>query len=146
MATHFLGGLAMRPVSVPDAATYTVLAKNSGKVHIIPDLTADCTITLPSAENGLSYRFMYAGAGADVQDWIINTAATTSLYKGGVIFADQDSDAAGDEIGPVFANGSTHDTMNVFTPSSGTHIDIVSDGTHWYVTGIVLSVTIPTFV
>ena len=35
-------------VSVPDAATYTVKADNSGLVHYMPDLSADITITLPT--------------------------------------------------------------------------------------------------
>lgn len=145
MATHFIGGLAMRPVAVSDAATYTVLAKNSGKVHLIPDLTADCTITLPSAANGLAYKFIYTGAAADAQDWIINTAATTSLYKGGLVHADHDANSAGDEIVPVFADASNDDTMTILTPSAGTVVEIVSDGTHWYVTGTVVSATAPTF-
>ena len=145
MATHFLGGLAMRPVSVSDAATYTVLAKNSGKVHLMPNLTADCTITLPAAANGLAYKFIYTGAAADAQDWIINTAATTSLYKGGLVHADHDAGSAGDEIVPVFADASDDDTMTILTPSAGTVVEIVSDGTHWYVTGTVVSATAPTF-
>lgn len=145
MATHFMGGLAMRPVSVTDAATYTVLAKNSGKVHIMPDLTADCTITLPAAKNGLCYKFIYAGAAADAQDWIVNTAATTSVYKGGLVHADADAGSAGDEVVPVYSDGSTNDTMTILTPEAGTVVEIVSDGTHWYVTGTVVSATAPTF-
>ena len=42
------GGNAEGLVKVPDAATYTVLAADSGKIHSMPDLTADCTITLPA--------------------------------------------------------------------------------------------------
>lgn len=145
MATHFLGGLAMRPVAVADAATYTVLAKNSGKVHIMPNLTADCTITLPAAANGLAYKFIYAGAAADAQDWIINTAATTSLYKGGLVHTDTDAGAGGDEIVPVYADASNDDTMTILTPEAGTFVEIVSDGTHWYVTGTVVSASAPTF-
>ena len=145
MATHFLGGLALRPVSVTDAATYSVLAKNSGKLHLMPNLTADCTITLPAAENGLAYKFMYSGAAADAQDWIINTAATTSLFKGGVVHLDHDAGSAGDEIVPVFADGTDDDTFTVLLPSAGTEITLVSDGTHWYVSGFVVSTTAPTF-
>ena len=40
-------------VKVTDAATYTVLAANSGKTHMMPDLTADCVLTLPTAADGL---------------------------------------------------------------------------------------------
>jgi hypothetical protein len=131
-------------VNVTDAATYTVLAKNSGKLHVMPNLTADCTITLPSAERGLSYKFVYGGAAADAQDWIINTAATDELYKGGVVHLDHDAGSGGDEVVPVFADFSNDDTLTVLTPSAGTVINLVSDGTSWYLDGIVVSATAPT--
>ena len=39
------------PVSIPDAATYTVLADNSGIMHYFPDFTSTCTFgsILPEA-------------------------------------------------------------------------------------------------
>ena len=46
------GGNAEGLVKVPDAATYTVLAADSGKIHSMPDLTADSTIPLPTEEVG----------------------------------------------------------------------------------------------
>ena len=53
------GGNAEGLVKVPDAATYTVLAADSGKIHSMPDLTADCTITLPAEEVGpVSYTHL----------------------------------------------------------------------------------------
>lgn len=133
------------PVAVTDAATYTVLAKNSGKLHVMPDLTADCTITLPTAERGLNFKFIYGGAAADAQDWIINTAATTELFKGGIVHLDHDAGSAGDEIVPVFADFSNDDTMTILTPSAGTVINLVSDGTSWFVDGFAVSATAPTF-
>src|SRR5688500_5501086 len=36
-----------RIVNVTNAATYTVLAANSGKPHIMPDFTSTCTLALP---------------------------------------------------------------------------------------------------
>lgn len=132
------------PVAVTDAATYTVLAKNSGKLHVMPDLTSDCTITLPSAERGLNYKFIYGGAAADAQDWIIATAATTELYKGGVVHLDTDAGSAGDEVVPVYADFSNDDTLTVLTPEVGTVIELVSDGTSWFLNGTVVSATAPT--
>ena len=144
MPTHF-SGLAMRPVIVPDGATYSVLKKNTGKVHIIPDLTADCTFTLPTVEDGLMYEFWYSGTAADAQDWIINTAATTELFYGGLVHLDQDAGSAGDEVVIVDADKSDDDTMTILVPQAGTRVAVVSDGTVWYVTGYVASATAPTF-
>ncbi len=144
MATHFMGGLAMRPVTVTDATTYKVLAKNSGKLHVMPDLTADCTITLPAVQDGLRFDFMYAGAADDAQDWIIVTAATTELFKGGVTQLDP-AEATVTEVVPVYADFSNDDTFTVLTPNAGTSISLVSDGTSWLVNGFVVSDTPPTF-
>jgi hypothetical protein len=145
MGTHFMGGLNMRTVAVTDAATYSFKVKNSGKMHLIPNLTADCTMTLPAVEDGLKFELMYAGAAADAQDWIIVTSATTQLFKGGVVHLDHDADDAGDEVVPVFADFSNDDTFTVLTPSAGTFVTLVSDGTSWLVTGSVVSASAPTF-
>lgn len=137
--------LVAAPVVTTDAATYTVTAANSGAVHVVPDLTADCTFTLPAAAAGLRYELWYGGAAADAQDWIINTAAASSLFKGGVVHLDQDAGSAGDEVVPVYADAADDDTLTVLTPEVGTRVTLISDGTHWYVTGQVVSATAPTF-
>lgn len=140
------GGIKVgAPVAVTDAATYTVLAENAGKLHVMPNLTADCTITLPSAAVGLNYKFMYGGAAADAQDWIFNTAATAQLFKGGVVHLDTDAGAAGDEVVPVYADASDDDALTVLTPEAGTMIELISDGSHWYVNGVVVSAGAPSF-
>ena len=145
MGTHFTGGLNMRPVAVTDAATYSVLAKNSGKLHAFPDLTADCTITLPTVEDGLKFEFMYAGAAADAQDWIIVTSATTELFKGGIVFHDENIGGAGIEVLAVYADFSNDDTFTILTPQVGTRVTFTSDGTSWLTNGTVISDTVPTF-
>lgn len=146
MATHFLGGLAMRPVVVPaDDATITLFAKNSGKVHLVPDLDADTTFTLPSAEDGLAFALVYTGTAADAHDWTINTASTSTLFKGGVVHLDTDAGSAGDEVVPVDADQSNDDTLTVNVPFAGTVVNLVSDGTSWYAYGQVVSATAPAF-
>lgn len=142
--THFTG-LAVAPISVTDAATYTVKTDHTGKVHIMPDLTADCTITLPAVFAGARYDFIYSGAAADAQDWIINTAATDELFVGGLVHVDTDAGSVGDEIVPVYADATDDDTMTILTPEAGTVITVISDGTNWYVTGTAVSASAPTF-
>ena len=56
------GGNAEGLVKIPDAATYTCLAADSGKIHSVPDLTAHCTISLPAEEKG-----SYSSSGTAVQ-------------------------------------------------------------------------------
>ena len=126
------------PVVVTDAATYTVLAADSGKLHVVPDLTQTCTMTLPAAAAGLRYEFWYAGAAADASDWVITT--TAGYFIGGVVHQDLD----GDTDAPVYSDGNSNDVFTVKVPDAGTRVTVVSDGTNWYITGNVASATVPT--
>ena len=130
-----VGGLKMPVVPVDDAATYSVLNTNSGKLHVIPDLTADIVITLPTPENGLVYEFMYGGAAADAQDWDIDCGS--GYYIGGINWLDED--AADAEVTAVYSDGDSNDHLTVLTPEVGTWIKMVCDGTNWYVTGTAVS-------
>lgn len=154
--THFanlkLGGSAggggMKvgvPVSVTDAATYTALAYNSGKVHVMPNLTASCTITLPTEEAGLSFEFWYGGTAADAQNWVIVTTGNTNYFIGGVTHLDADAGSSGDEVVPVYADGNSNSKLTVTKPEVGTKVRMVCDGTNWYVNGVVTSATAPAF-
>jgi hypothetical protein len=99
------------PIAIPDAATYTVKTYNSGIPHMLPNLTADIVITLPTPKVGLNYEFWYAGAAADAQDWLIDTTSNTYFFK----------------------------KLTVLTPASGTVVKLYCDGTNWYVNGHVVS-------
>ena len=134
-----------RIVNVTDAATYSVLAANSGKPHIVPDFTATCTMTLPTAAAGLEYEFYSKAVAADAQDWRFSTGGA-NFFLGGLAFADTDAGAAADEIhAGVFPNGSSNDFVTIVTPGAGTRIKLVCDGTNWIISGIVFSATVPAF-
>lgn len=137
---------ASRYVNVTDAASYSVLAADSGKVHIIPDLTATCTLSLPAVSAGLEYTFISKAIAADAQDWKIKSASATNFFLGGVSFADTDAGAGADEIhAGIWSNGSSNDFLNVVTPGAGTRIHVICDGTNWIVNGCVFSATVPAF-
>jgi hypothetical protein len=130
------------PVSVPDAATYTVRAENSGLTHYIPNLTADIVITLPSPKAGLWFDFAYSGVAADAQDWAFTTGSDTNYFDGGLMFCDQDGDA----LAPIAGDGNSNSKLSILTPEPGTRIRIESrNGTLWTLSGFVLSATIPAF-
>lgn len=135
-----------RFVNVTNAATYTVLAADSGKIHIMPDFTSSCTLTLPAVASGLEYIFIGKAVAADAQDWIIKSPSATNYFIGGVAFADTDAGAGADEIhAGVWSNGSTNDFLTVTTPGAGTRIHAICDGTNWIVNGQVFSATAPAF-
>jgi len=138
-------GLRFNPVAVTDAATYTVKDYNSGVLHVVPNLTADITISLPTAAAGLVYEFWSGGAAADAQDWLITTGSDTNYFKGGVLHIDADANSAADEAVPVYADGNSNSKLTVLTPEVGTTVKLHCDGTNWYVNGPVVSATAPSF-
>lgn len=136
--THF-------PISIPNATTYSVSADDAGLVHYIPDLTATCTITLPTPATGLWFEFAYIGAAADAQNWVITTGSDTNYYKGGVVHLDADSGTGADELVPVRSDGNSNSKLTVVTPDVGTRVRFeCADGVTWNVVGHVVSATVPT--
>ena len=126
-------------VHVTNGAAYTVLANNSGQIHIIPDESQDITLDLPTEADGLHYRFIYVGGAEDAHDWIIDTENNTNFYIGGVV--QHDPDNAGDDTLVYYSDGSDDSILTIFTPGAGTEIEMWCDGTNWYVTGVVVSTT-----
>lgn len=138
------GAVVQAPVFVADATPYTVLAANSGKLHIILEQTSSITLNLPVIAAGLSYKFVMGGVATEAQNWVI-VATTPSFYNGGVLWGDLNAGAASDELGVVYGNGTSHLTLTVTTPAAGTGVEIYSDGTEWFVHGTVISDSTPAF-
>ena len=138
------GAIVQAPVFVADATPYTVLAADSGKLHIILEQTNTITLNLPVIAAGLSYKFVMGGVATEAQNWVI-VATTPSFYNGGVLWGDLDGGFAADEIGVVYGNGTSHLTLTVTTPAAGTEIEIYSNGTEWFVHGTVISDSTPAF-
>lgn len=134
-----------RLVSIADATTYAVLAANSGKPHVLPDLTATCTITLPTPASGLDFEFLYRGIAADAQNWVINTGSDTNYFVGGLVHLDADSGTGADEIVPIAGDGNSNSKLTIVTPNVGTRVRAICDGTLWILTGSVVSATVPSF-
>lgn len=131
------GGSTQPVVKVTDAATYAILAADSGKVHIMPNLTADCVLSLPTPAAGLNYKFIYGGVAEDAQDWTFNTGSNTNYFLGGVAGHDDDD---GDCL-VVYPDGNSNSILKIDTPNAGTSVEFLSDGTLWYVNGSVVSGT-----
>ena len=130
------------PVSIPDAATYTVLADNSGITHYFPNFTSTCTATLPAPKAGLWFEFAYYGVAADAQNFVITTGSDTNYFDGGLAFLDNDTDV----VAPIAPDGNSNSKLTVVTPDVGTRFRVESrNGTLWTLSGFVGSATIPSF-
>lgn len=138
-------GIVNTAVAVTDAATYSITAANTGKLHIVPDLAASCTISLPTASAGLNYKLIYGGVAADAQDWVIDTGSDTNFFLGGLVHLDTDAGAGGDEIVPIAGDGNSNSKLTVVTPDVGTEVNLYCDGTNWYLSGFAVSATVPAF-
>ena len=122
-------------------ASVALTANDSGKL-IVVDLVAgsDTTITLPTAEPGLTYRIIVWKDDDGDDDLIVVTASTSSLFKGGVVHDDEDN-AYNVSTQADFSND---DTWTFVDAKVGTDVTFICDGTHWYTTGQVISTTVPT--
>lgn len=137
-----LGGIKQAPVFVADATPYTVLAADSGKLHVILEQTSSITLNLPVIAAGLSYKFVMGGVATEAQNWVF-VATTPSFYNGGIAWTDLND--AESNLAVVYANGTSHLTLTVTTPAAGTEIEIYSNGTEWFVHGAVISDSTPAF-
>lgn len=136
------GAIVQAPVFVADATPYTVLAADSGKLHIILEQTSSITLNLPVIAAGLSYKFIMGGVATEAQNWVI-VATTPSFYNGGIAWTDLND--AESNLAVVYANGTSHLTLTVTTPAAGTGLEIYSNGTEWFVHGTVISDSTPAF-
>ena len=125
-------------VSIADAATYQVLSANSGKIHVIPGLSADIVITLPTAEAGLVYTFIYSGVAQDAQDWSFDTGADANYFLGGVTGLDDDDG----DCTVIYPDGNSNSIVKIDTPNAGSKVELIcADGTTWILNAVVVSGT-----
>lgn len=136
-----LPATSSRRVAVGDAA-YSILAANTGKPHLVANVSADRTFTFPAEADGLEFEF-YAQVGvADGHDWIFDTGSDTNYFLGGVLHIDTDAIASSAMIP---SDGNSNSKLQINLPQGGTWLKFVCDGTLWTVTGTVNSVTAPAF-
>lgn len=129
-----IGSSSSTTVAVGDEDT-TILAANSGKPHLVANVSADRTFTLPTAADGLDFEFIATVVAQDGHDWIIDTGSDTNYFLGGIFY-----------LGAIASpNGSSNSIMQVNVPDSGTTIRVTCDGTHWVVSGLDTSTSAPTF-
>lgn len=124
---------------------YTVLAANSGKIHLVANVSADRTFTLPSAAAGLYYEFWSTMEAADGHAWLIVTGSDSNFYKGGLLFIDSDIAGSSSEVILSAPNGTDDATIQINLPSVGTVVKMYCDGTNWFLSGTVFSATAPSY-
>jgi len=112
-------GAYMFNMNDASASTHTLEMGDSGKTYMLYSTVAR-TITLPAVQAGLQFKFIATDTTADSS---IATNEGTALLKGGAEAGDAYLTLAGTTI-IVEAAGSV-----------GDHLEMVCDGTYWYVSG-----------
>jgi len=134
-------GSASYVLTTTATASETIMSSNSGRIHFIGNtITSTQAILLPTEAAGLNYKFVMLGTAAEGSNVTIGTEAAANFFKGGVCF----EDVNGDVISTVYANGSSHSLITLVTPAIGTEVEMICNGTSWYVWGKVVSDTTPT--
>jgi len=102
------------------ASSHTLDMGDSGKTYLLDGGDAARTVTLPAVKAGLRFKFI----ATDVTTAsTIATSEGTALIKGGILLATAWETLAGTTI--------TATTDNVV----GDWIELVCDGTYWYISG-----------
>jgi hypothetical protein len=101
------------------ASSHTLGAKDSGKTYMLENTVAR-TITLPAVKAGLKFKFIVTDSTAAST---VVTSEGTSLIKGGILLATAWETLAGTTL--------TAATDNVI----GDWVELVCDGTYWYISG-----------
>ena len=101
------------------ASSHVLDMNDSGKTYILEN-TVSRTITLPAVKAGLKFKFIVSDSTAAST---IATNEGTSLIKGGILLATAWETLAGTTL--------TAATDNVI----GDWVELVCDGTYWYISG-----------
>ena len=101
------------------ASSHSLGAKDSGKTYILENTVAR-TITLPAVKAGAKFKFVVSDSTAAST---IATSEGTSLIKGGILLATAWETLAGTTL--------TASTSAVV----GDWVELVCDGTYWYISG-----------
>ena len=118
------------PVTLGDEDKTLTNATHSGRLLVIPAITSNRTITLPSPVAGAHFKFIYGGAAEEAQNVIFDTGANANYFIGGVAHIQSDADS-----GSVYADGNSNSKLTL-TDFGTTEINILAkDSTNWLVWG-----------
>ena len=112
-------GAYMFNMNNSSASSHVLDMGDSGKVYMVYSTVAR-TITLPKVKAGLKFKFIMTDTTADSS---IASIEGTALLKGGAECGDAYLTLAGTTI-VLEAEGSV-----------GDHLELICDGTYWYVSG-----------
>ena len=131
-------GLVITPVALGDEDTTLTAAANGGRVNVVPALTGNRTLTLPSPSAGVYFTFIYGGAAEETENLIIDTGADANFFIGGV------THITGTPAS-IYSDGDSNSKLTL-TDFGLMEINILAkDGTNWYIWGSQQGADAPAF-
>jgi len=128
------------PVALGDEDKTLTNATHSGRTLVIPAITANRTITLPSPVAGSHFKFIYGGAAEEAENVIFDTGANANYFIGGVVHADSNADNV-----TIYSDGNSNSKLTL-TDFGGMEINIMAkDSTNWLIWGYTEGADAPAF-
>ena len=143
----FGGGVISSVKALSSDANADLEVTDSGKYILVTNAMAgNRTVTLPSAASsaGVYYKIQLT---VDLSGTLtINSDATNELLIGAVTFVDTNTDIATTaQFKQVLAGAGDEAIQLKADTKAGTWIELVSDGSEWYISGSVYAETAPTY-
>ena len=133
-------GLQVTPITLGDENTTLTATANAGRINVVPAITGNRTLTLPSPTAGIWFRFIYGGAAEEAENLIIDTGSDTNFLIGGVVHLDSDADNVS-----VYSDGNSNSTLTL-TDFGIFEINVLAkDSTNWIIWGYQQGADIPAF-
>ena len=133
-------GLQVTPVTFSDADTTLTATANAGRVNVVPAITGNRTLTLPSPTAGVWFKFVYGGAAEEAENLIIDTGADANFFIGGIAHLDSNADNVS-----VYSNGSSNSVLTL-TDFGILEINVLAkDSTIWIIWGYQEGADAPAF-
>ncbi len=128
------------PVTLGDENKTLTTATHSGRTLVVPAITANRTITLPSPVAGAHFKFIYGGAAEEAENLIIDTGADANYFIGGIVHADSNADNVS-----VYSDGNSNSTLTL-TDFGCFEVNILAkDSTNWLIWGYAEGADVPAF-
>ena len=133
-------GLIVTPVLLTDSDHNISAADHGSRVVVVPAVTADRTLTLPSPAAGINFKFIYGGAAEETENLIFDTGSTSNFIQGGIVHIDSDADSVS-----VYSDGNSNRKLTL-TDFGIFEINFVAkDSTSWYIWGYQQGADAPAF-
>ena len=132
--------MQVTPITFSDADTTLTATANAGRVNVVPAITGNRTITLPSPTAGVWFRFIYGGVAEEAENLIFDTGSDTNYFIGGIIHIQSDADS-----GSYYSDGNSNSKLTL-TDFGLFEINILAkDSTNWIIWGHQEGADVPAF-